>query len=567
MSKTSLSTHRIVKITPEQTPKLIDYSRPLLAGVLVTGTLCQLMAPALAAPPSIKNQATATYEVPERPANPTDPNDPNRIYTISNIIEIASQEVAGIGVQHQGVTDDLGQVVTSQAGDTVYARFNITNLGNDETKFLIPNTATLSGTGTVLKVQFFDPPTKTWQDVPETTGLTSGSIAPQASLQVRVVVKINPGAIGKITVSLGKTNGTSPNLQNAERFTANQDPGDVYVVDNPNGSNGEIDGLPVNGVREAMDTQDVTITAVGLFNGPKDQPAANGFAIGSTTPDNNLDFTNKSTPIKPGTLAGEKFDPDPLGFYNTVENAAQTPIDVKVIPTIKADELLPEGTKVTLKDPAKLADPGVTFTVSSGKLVPNDVNKSGLVLLQVPSNGKVDYVTIVDLPAGTPAIVGYPVNLTAFIDLNNDNLPNPTELQNQTIDRLYTGFIDLVKESRILAADKQPLNEFSKDNKATKSGQYIEYRIKFTNVSVASIDGSGSKPLSAKNFTITEDGTILPNNWATLTTHDPDSTAASIGLVTVTPPGNKPDVTKYVNTISVLAPGNTGTFGFIRQVK
>jgi hypothetical protein len=526
------------------------------------------MAPASAAPvPSIKNQATATYEDLQYPANPKDPNDPKRIYTISNLIEIAIQEVAGIGVQHQGLTDNSGKAVTPQAGDTVYCRFDVTNIGNDATKFFIPNKATISGAGTVLKVQYFDPPTKTWQDVPVTTGFTSSSFAPQGSLQVRVVVKIADGAIGKIAVSLGKTNGSNPNIQNAERVTAQQNPEDVYTIDNTDGTDAEIDGVPVNGVREAMDTQDMTIAGVGLFNGPKDQPEANGLATGSNTPDNNLDFTNKSTPIKPGLLAGEKFDPDPVGFYNTVENIAQTPIDIKVIPTIKADELLPEGTKVTLKDPAKLADVGVDFTVSSGKLIPNDVNKPVLVLRQVPSNGKADYVTIVDLPAGTPAIVGYPVILTAFIDLNNDNLPNPTELQNQTIDRLYTGFIDLFKESRILAADKKPLNEFSKDNKATKSGQYIEYRIKFTNVSVAAIEGSGSKPLSAKNFAITEDGTVLPNNWATVTDHDPDSANASIGLVTVTPPGNKPDVVKYVNSISVLAPGNTGTFGFIRKVK
>jgi hypothetical protein len=563
-----LSRHSIVKTTPEQTPNLINYSRPLLAAVLVTGAICQIVAPATAAAvPSIKNQATATYEDPQYPANPKDPNDPKRIYTSSNLIEIGIQEVAGIGVKHQGLTDDNGKAVTPQAGDTVYCRFDVTNIGNDATKFFIPNKATIFGAGTVLKVQYFEPTTKTWQDVPATNGVTSGSFAPQASLQVRVVVKVNPGAIGKITVSLGKTNGTSPNLQNAERVIAKQDPEDVYTVDNADGTNGEIDGSPVNGVREAMDTQDMTITGVGLLNGPKDQPEASGLAIGSTTPDNNLDFTNKSTPVKPGLLAGERFDPDPVGFYNTVENIAQTSIDLKVIPTIKADELLPDGTKITLKDPAKLADAGVNFTVTSGKLVPNDANKPVLVLLQVPSNSNVDYITIIDLPAGTPAIVGYPVKLTAFVDLNNDNLPNPNELQNQTIDRLYSGFIDLFKESRILDPDKKPLNEFSKDNKATKSGQYIEYRIKFTNVSIAAIEGSGSKPLSAKNFTITEDGTVLPNNWATLTANDPGSVNASLGLVTVSPPGNKPDVTKYVNTISVLAPGNTGTFGFIRKVK
>ncbi len=555
-----------MKNTPEH-PTSINYSRPLLAAILVAGALCQIAAPASAASiPSIKNQATATYEDPQNPANPNNPNDSKRIETVSNLLEIAIQEVAGITVQHRGVTDERGQAVSPQAGDTVYARFDVTNIGNDPTKLFVPNQATISGAGTVVKVQYFDLITKTWQDV-SATGLTSASFPPQGSLQVRVVVKITDGASGNITVSLGKTNGTSPNLQNAERVTANQDPEDVYTVDNVDGTDGEIDGSPVNGVREAMDTQDMTITTVGLFNGPKDQPEAIGFAIGSSTPDNNLDFTNKSTPVKPGVIAGDKFDPDPVGFYNTVENTAQTSTDIKIIPTIKADELLPEGTKVTLKDPANLADAGIIFTVISGKLVPNDLTKSVLVLPQVPSRGRVDYITIIDLPAGTPAIVGYPVLLMAFIDLNNDNLPSSNELQNQTIDRAYTGFIDLFKESRILDENKQPLNEFSRDSKATKSGQYIEYRIKFTNVSIAPIEGSGSKPLNAKNFMIIEDGTSLPNNWATLTDHEPSSANASIGTITLTPPTNQPDVTKYVDTIPVLAPGNTGTFGFIRKVK
>jgi hypothetical protein len=189
------------------------------------------------------------------------------------------------------------------------------------------------------------------------------------------------------------------------------------------------------------------------------------------------------------------------------------------------------------------------------------------VLSQVPGKGKVDYTTIIDLPAGTDAIKGYPVELTAFIDLNNDHQLGTDEPTNKTLDRAYTGFIDLLKESRILGTDQKPLNEFSLDNKAAKPGEYIEYRIKFANISIAAPDGGGSKPLSASNFAIVEDGNILPNNWATLTTNEPGSVKADLGTVQLNPTTDDLLVTKYINTVGTLAPQKSGIFTFIRKIK
>jgi hypothetical protein len=808
-----------VKSTPEHHPKLINYSRPLFGLALIAGSLFQLIVPVLAAPaPIIKNQATATYENPENPADPANPQDPNRIETVSNIVEIAIQEVAGITVKQQGLTDETGKDITAKAGSTVYFRFDLTNIGNDGTKFFVPNQATITGAGTVQKVQSFDATSKTWKDIPA-AGFTSGNIAPAGSLQVRVAVKVADGANGKIAVSLGKTNGTTPNLQNEAQTAVTKNPEDVFTVDNPDGTVGDLDGTPDNGIREAMDTQSVTINAqpqafatlkkisgnyiatdnsisyglsfkvadtaptqagtiaadlvgtvvpglgttpgilisdavplgtklatvtpptgwvpvyqygaaigaidradtatwttteatsgtlrrVGFFlangriakgtavtgftlkltvlnplktteilniaqlfgsspanpndptdqtpnpnlpvvdesgdnnpnnfnadgtpgardpqdptkplvtpgiidrtapvgdprnpttigqdtkdgdggeyvatlinpalnilNGPKDRPDALGQAPG-TPNDNNNDFSNKSAPVKPGIQTTDKFDPEAVGFFNTVQNTADFPTDIKVIPSIKLDEPLPEGTKVTLKDSKQDQDPGVIFTVRGGKLVPDDTTKPVLVLVQVPGKGNVDYTTIIDLPANTNALKGYPVQLTAFIDLNNDQQPGTEEPMNKTLDRVYAGFIDLYKESRILGADQQPVNdattkrgEFSKENKLAKPGEYIEYRIKFANVSASIPDGSGSKPLNANNFTIVEDGTTLPNNWATLTDNVPGSVKVDLGVVQLTPNPDDLKVTKYVNTVGTLAPQKSGTFSFIRKVK
>ena len=814
-----------MKLTPETT-KLITSSRPLFAAAVIASSVFQFIAPSFAAPaPVITNQATATYEDAENPADPKNPNDPKRINSTSNLLTVAIQEVAGISVTQKGLTDDKGAAVVAKGDDTVYFRFDVQNLGNDGTKFFVPNQATITGAGKVQKVQYFDAVAKVWQDVPA-AGLTSGNIPPLGILQTRVVVKLDTAAQGKIVVSLGKTNETAPNLQNQLRTTAGTNLEDVYTVDNPDTADSEIDGVPINGVREAMDTQEVTVngqlqafatlkttsgnfigsdssitynlkfkvedqapsqavnaiptdlvgtvvpglgtkpgilisdaiplgaklasvvvpngwvavyqygTSIGatdradtstwsfnpptttnagtlirvgfflpegritkgtevtgfqikvtvidpiktpqvanlvqlfgsspanpidlqdktpnpnfpvvdesgdnspnnfntdgtpgakdlqgrpvvspgvvdastpetdprnpknvgqdikgdntgegvggefvstlvtsttILNGPTSQPEA----LGGT--DNNSDFTNKSTPVAPGVIKGStlKFDPEAVAFLNTVQNGGDFTTDIKVIPTLKADEQLPKDTKVTLK--ISVADPGVVFIADgAGKLIPADPTKLVLTLPQVKPKASFDYITIIDLPVGTAAVTGYPVELIAFIDRNNDNSPNADEPSNKTLDRVYTGFIDLVKESRILGADKKPVNDFTIAPKVAQPGQYIEYRIIFKNISVAAPDFSGSKTLTANLFAITEDGnpglkdTTNLNNWADLTTNDPSSAKAELGTVgyfTATPTPTTTDdatVTKYVNTVGTLAPQKSGTFSFIRKVK
>jgi hypothetical protein len=361
-------------------------------------------------------------------------------------------------------------------------------------------------------------------------------------------------------VSLGKT--TAPNLQNQDRTVPAQ-PEDVYTIDNTDGADNEITGAPVNGTREAMDSQTTKIAKVNsLLNGPKGKPEATG--LGG---DNNKDFTNRTTNVKGGIKKGDKFEPDLLGFSNTVKNGSDAPTDIKLIPSIKADEPLPEGTLVTLK--LTKDDPGVVFKVTGGKLVPVDPTKPALILPKVPAQGTVDYIVAIKLPAGTDALKGYPVELIAFIDRNNDNLPNPNELQNITIDRAYTGFMEVLKESRTLDQNKKPINSFSAEPKTAKSGQFIEYLIKFNNISGLVPDGSGSKGLSAANFTITEDGKTAINNWGELTVNDPKSATATRGTVTFSPVNdtNSPGVQIYTNNAGTIPPQTGGTFGFIRQLK
>ncbi len=304
-----------------------------------------------------------------------------------------------------------------------------------------------------------------------------------------------------------------------------------------------------------------------IVNGPKGIPEAKGAGD-----DNNQDFTNKS--IITSVETGSKFKPTIIGFMNTVKNQTGVTLDIKIIPTVKAGETLPDGTIVTLRDPKKvIAD--VVFTVKSGKFVANDARTPTFVIPQVASQQSVDYITGIDLPEGTDALKGYAVELVAFVDRNNTNLPGTDGLTNKTTDRAYTGFITVLKESRVLDVDdKTVISDFSADTKSklAKPGQYIEYRLTFKNISPIVPDGSGSKGLTATNFTIIEDGYTSPNNWAGLTENDPNSATVSVGSVSfslsdktsTTTVDRK--VTKYTHSVGNLAPQATGTFTFRRQV-
>ncbi|MEA5567031.1 hypothetical protein [Anabaena sp. UHCC 0399] len=252
------SRHRI-----NQTKKSRLY-RALVATVFLANGIFQFVAPVLAegttAGTSISNEATATYE---------DPNDPDKpLNTTSNTVTVTVAEVAGITVDYTGLVDSNGGNVT--VDDLLIFNYTITNVGNDPTGFRIPNLAsttgpaTVSGTlpdgGTANNLQYSINGGTTWVNI---TG--SDVIVPNipvgGQVLVRVPVTVQPGAQPNdtITVKLGNT------PANAQNVLRSPDGGDVYTVDNPDGTptDAEVDGVPVNGTREASDTSiDVKVGAV-----------------------------------------------------------------------------------------------------------------------------------------------------------------------------------------------------------------------------------------------------------------------------------------------------------------
>jgi hypothetical protein len=306
-----------------------------------------------------------------------------------------------------------------------------------------------------------------------------------------------------------------------------------------------------------------------LKNGPRDRPRA----IGPTNDSN--DFTNKSVAIRGDGV----FDPALLPFVNTVINISDLTRDIKIVPTVDQVTDLPEGTIITLNDPA---DPSLTatFKYTKGAFLPNSGSPSTLVLNKIAVSATKDYSVFIDLPAGTSMVKAFPLKLVAFIDSNNNNLPDLSEAQNATIDRAYTGFMQVIKESRVLAlvnGNLQPVEgdegKFSETAKSAQLDQYIEYRISYTNISTPDpANGNGNRTISATNFTIVEDGRVSPNNWASFTTNDPNS-ASGNGTITYSnttglSKTTDPEVIKYENVlVNPVNPSQSGTFTFRRRVK
>ncbi|WP_414529653.1 hypothetical protein [Nodularia chucula] len=198
---------------------------------------------------------------------------------------------------------------------------------------------------------------------------------------------------------------------------------------------------------------------------------------------------------------------------------------------------------------------------------------------------------MVDLPAGTPLSTdidrGFPVPITAFVD---DAIPGvqPEEPQNTTINRVYTAFLTLRKESRILQGTGPAVQgadgTFSTDEKQPQTGNIIEYRITYTNISEAQ-SGTGNVILPASNVQIVENGIANGNNWAldndtngVIDTSNVVGSATGTGTVQFfngnpvtlgtdqTGTTAATDVTQYINNVGTVQPTVNGTFIFQRRV-
>ena len=353
----------------------------------------------------------------------------------------------------------------------------------------------------------------------------------------------------------------------------------------PGGNTGTGPNGEVNQVTILLATDDI-------LTGPAGQPGAIG-------PNNdNDDFTNKSTAVPPNIGPTDTFTPGLVVFNNSLTNPATSGFLANVTlqpiaPTV-ADTAtsttgqyggngdIPNGTVVTIKflgktDAVYTYNSATGFTLTAG--TPINVGS-------VAPNQAVNYTVEVQLPATSPLrsvaipIVAFPDDLSGPPGFNNETT------NNVTINRVYTGFMSLVKKARVLNANGDPLTAFTDVFAAAQAilpGEFIEYQIEYANISTPPA-GSNNVTLSANNFVITEDGTATGgntaaggNNWAGFTTHQQNTQFRAGSIVAYTDltgptvfsdPASGTKVDKYVNTIGTVLPGptNGGFLIFRRRV-
>ncbi|MBT9313993.1 DUF7925 domain-containing protein [Leptothoe spongobia] len=268
-----------------------------------------------------------------------------------------------------------------------------------------------------------------------------------------------------------------------------------------------------------------------LLNGPDGAPDA----VGPTG--TNDDFTNKSAPFSAG-------DPPVVEFTNTVDNAGNedgwvrlepiTPDDPADLPAgTTATIIAPDGTRVEYTydgaswDKTNLGDPDIIVPIRADDTVPG-------------GDDEFDYGVEVDLPNDTVNITeldNFPVPIQATFagvtdvqaeDVANGNdgidttditnILDTSTTANITIDRVYTGFLELVKTAQVVRGDGPEVS----GNPAP--GNHIRYRITYRNISETEVAPmQGNVLLTASDLAILEDGTeraclaadpVNSNNWA-----------------------------------------------------
>jgi hypothetical protein len=463
--------------------------------------------------------------------------------------------------------------------------------------FPLQGADTLAG---ITRVGFVNDPTVITSIAPGATlagfsvqlGVKSTATSP---LTIAIISQVFGQVSGTTTLVFDESGDQNPNNYNGSNPSVNPI-GSGFIITPTNPETGTDASNNNTGTGTEGEANVFTISVAvpsAVQNGPINAPDA----IGPTS--NNDDFTNASSLIPPNQVPGSTLDPAPVAFTNTVKNNGTSPGGVTLAPSIPLTATdLPDNTTVTItygSDSVAYSYNKTTgFTITS-----STVGAGKPITIPLAANQLVNYGVEVNLPTGTPLSTdinrGFPVPIVAAIDTNNDGTP---DAQNTTIDRVYTGYLKMVKESRVLqgagSAVQGSDGTFSSTPKFPAPGNIIEYRITYSNISNPQA-GTGNIILNASKVVITEDGTLSTtvgdgkNNWAldndsngVIDTSNITGSAIDSGASTITFFSGQPantagsdqtgttvntDVTKYVDTVTgVVAPGSPRTFTFQRKV-
>lgn len=380
--------------------------------------------------------------------------------------------------------------------------------------------------------------------------------------------------------------GVFPPNPNISDFSTNPKTGAANYND-PD-TNGNNTGTGPDGESNVIGILPLPTANSALLNGPNNVPNA----IGPTNVQD--DFTNAATTVPTPGVQGSASDPAAATITNTVRNTIATNLDnVKLLPFAPnaantltggvhgTDASIPDGTTVTIRFGAQTAV--YTYTVAGG-FAPQATNPPVVIGTLTP-NQQQSYQVTVDLPAGTAQIEGYTIPIVAFVDndSNNSFVAATDTVYNFTNNRVYPGFINLMKTARIL--DRNGTTQLdpagpgpsyaSSFTVRPQPGQFVEYQITYQNISeIQPVSGGGNVLLTGSGLVINEDGANAPNTWAGITTHRQNTVATSgtlqfyngAVLLGSSDPASGAAVSRYVNTISSLAPQVSGALTFRRVV-
>lgn len=258
-------------------------------------------------------------------------------------------------------------------------------------------------------------------------------------------------------------------------------------------------------------------------------PIGRAGAMGPT--DTNDDFTNCSAingivNVPPG---GTTAAAGTVISRHTVQNIGATD-DIFSITTPSA----PAGFIVEIS-----ADENANYV----RLHPGD----GGISLPVAFRAAAIFFVRITAPAGLQVLTGFDTVIRATSTVT-------PSVSNDTIDRVYTGFIRLERTVNVT-------NAAVDGGDRMVPGAEIEFAIKYSNIS--SNYGVGNSLLTAQNLVIYENGNAAPNVWGNTTEHIIGATDTQGGIIT----GDRDGSTSLKNTITTLEAGQSGVFKFKRRVK
>lgn len=270
---------------------------------------------------------------------------------------------------------------------------------------------------------------------------------------------------------------------------------------------------------------DVNKPNAAVLVGPCGLPGA----MGPTSVDD--DFTNRSVAAGIANVPpnGVTTAADTVVFRNTIQNLGAGD-DAFII----SAPIAPAGFKIEIS-----TDDGNNYVTVE--------RWSTGVTEMVAYRAAATFLVRVTAPAGLKILTGFDTVVRVASTVN----PSVT---NETIDRLYTGFIRIEKTSRIISVTGPA-------DKNAAPGAEIEFAITYANISSAG--GVGSSMLTARDLVIGENGFAAPNNWGATTEHVVGASDTRGGIIL----GDAAGSTSITDMVLMLEAGQAGVFKFRRRIK